>query len=301
MGTRRTFLKAAAVAGGVALWDDPAAAASEPAPKAVGAVLEKADELFASGDFAAADGLYRRVLAGDPDHVHAPARHGHITLLANRLPRAERLLRRVLRLDPGHSRALGDLADALWRRDEFAELAALLPSVKEGGPTATAGQLRCFAGRTPYAISGPATVRVPFAAPAPLPLIEASLNGAPPELFFLDTGALFALNQDYADRLGVPMYGYTTGKTVYGEHKAYQGRVDRLAFGGGLSVGNVPVHTIPDAIRITTPAVPRHRERPGPHGVLRRHRRRRHRLHRPPAPPSPPPGSRSPRATDSIP
>lgn len=158
-----------------------------------------------------------------------------------------------------------------------------------------------------------------------------------------------ALNEDYADRLGVPMYGYTTGKTMYGEHKAYQGRVDRLAL-GGLRVGNVPVHTIPEAIRLTAPdgrvtrgaigtsvlahflstidypgralvlrrdkrafvreaqralvvpgrplpTGPRHRERPGPHGVLRRHR-----LHRSPlpAPLSPPPGSRSPREMGSI-
>ncbi|MEQ4725710.1 aspartyl protease family protein [Nonomuraea sp. B19D2] len=248
MSTRRTFLKATAVAGGGALWSGPAAAAAEPARKA----LEKADELFASGDFAAADTRYRRVLTSDPDHVHALAQHAYITLLANRLPTAKRLLRRVLRLDPGHSRALSNLADVLWRGDEFAELAALLPSVKGDRPTATAGQLRSFAGRTPYEISGPATVRAPFAATDPLPLIEASLNGAPPALFFLDTGALFALNQDYADALRIPTYGHTTGRTVYGEHKAYQGRVDRLAI-GDLSVGNVPVHTIPDAIRITAP------------------------------------------------
>ncbi|MEV4357013.1 hypothetical protein [Nonomuraea sp. NPDC049625] len=40
------------------------------------------------------------------------------------------------------------------------------------------------------------------------------MNGAPPALFFLDTGALFALNQEYADRLRAPMYGYTTGRTI---------------------------------------------------------------------------------------
>ncbi|MFI6904727.1 aspartyl protease family protein [Nonomuraea sp. NPDC050394] len=239
MTTRRTLLKSAIATG----------LAAATSPKA----LDRADELFASGEFAAAGALYRKVLGGDPDHVHALARHAYITLMTGHLPLAKRLLKHVLRLDPGNTRALGNLADALWRADQFAELAALLPSVKKDGPTATAAQLRSFAGLRPYTISGPATVRVPFAAADPLPMIEVSLNGAPPELFFLDTGALFALNQDYADRLAIPTYGHTTGRTMYGEHQAHQGRVDTLALAGGLTIGNVPVHTIPDAIRLTAP------------------------------------------------
>ncbi|MBB5079097.1 tetratricopeptide repeat protein [Nonomuraea endophytica] len=239
MTTRRTLLKSAVATGLAAITS----------PK----TLDRADELFASGEFASADAHYRKVLRGDPDHVHALARHARIALLTGRLPRAKRLLKQVLRLDPGHPRARGELADALWRTDQFAELAALLPSVDQDGPTATATQLRSFAGLRPYTVSGPATVRVPFAAADPLPMIEASLNGAPPALFFLDTGALFALNQDYAHRLAIPTYGHTTGRTMYGEHRAHQGRVDTLALAGGLTIGNLPVHTIPDAIRLTAP------------------------------------------------
>ncbi|MEV0822678.1 aspartyl protease family protein [Nonomuraea rubra] len=214
--------------------------------------LERADELFEAGDFDTAGALYRRVLATDPDHVHALAQHAYLTLLSNRLPAAERLLRRVLRLDPQHGRALRHLADTLWRADEFAELAGLLPEVAQGALSATPEQLRSFAGRTPYEISGPATTRIPFAAESPLPMIEASLNGAPPALFFLDTGALFALNDDYAARLGIPTYGRTTGRTLYGEHPNLQGRVDRLTL-GALTIEQVPVHTIPDEIRLTAP------------------------------------------------
>ncbi|MFI9838744.1 hypothetical protein ACIHFD_17045 [Nonomuraea sp. NPDC051941] len=70
------------------------------------------------------------------------------------------------------------------------------------------------------------------------------MNGAPPALFFL--------NQEYADRLRVPKYGYTTGRTIGGDHNAYQGHVDRLAM-GDLRIENVPVHTIPDTIRLTAP------------------------------------------------
>lgn len=122
----------------------------------------------------------------------------------------------------------------------------------QGALSATPEQLRSFAGRTPYEISGPATTRIPFAAESPLPMIEASLNGAPPALFFLDTGALFALNDDYAARLGIPTYGRTTGRTLYGEHPNLQGRVDRLTL-GALTIEQVPVHTIPDEIRLTAP------------------------------------------------
>ncbi|MGR6924306.1 aspartyl protease family protein [[Actinomadura] parvosata] len=228
----------------------PGTPAQTPTPRRT---LEKADQLFLTGEFAAADTLYQKVLSGDPDHVHALAQHAYITLLANRLPAATRLLKQVLRLDPRHSRSIANLADALWRADRFAELAETLPLVTKDGPTATVEQLRNLAGRKPYDISGPATARIPFAAADPLPMIEASLNGAPSELFFLDTGALFALNDDYAEHLGIPTYGYTLGKTMYGEHKAYQARVDRLAFHGGLRIDNVPVHTIPDAIRLAAP------------------------------------------------
>ncbi|WP_165977334.1 aspartyl protease family protein [Nonomuraea diastatica] len=264
-GTRRAFLANAAGAAGLAIAGATGAADGDPLATAQGVrpprkerlmnltdLMDKADELFEAGDFDAADARYRQVLARDPDHVGALAQHAYIALLANRLPTAERLLKRVLRHDPGHPRSLSNLADALWRGDEYAELADLLPSVKADAPTATPEQLRSFAGRRPYTISGPATARIPFAASDPLPMIEASVNGAPPALFFLDTGALFALNQDYADRLGIPTYGHTTGRTVYGEHKAYQGRVDRLAM-GDLRIGDLPVHTIPDTIRITAP------------------------------------------------
>ncbi|TDE54551.1 tetratricopeptide repeat protein [Nonomuraea mesophila] len=259
--TRRAFLAKAgaaslAIAGAVGAADGgPLATAPgvrPPRKERLMDLMDKAGELFDAGDFDAADASYRQILSRDPDHVAALAQHAYIALLANRLPAAERLLKRVLRLDPGHTRSLSNLANALWRADAYAELADLLPRVKADAPTATPEQLRSFAGRRPYTISGPETARIPFAASDPLPMVEASVNGAPPELFFLDTGALFALNQDYADRLGIPMYGHTTGKTVYGEHKAYQGRVDRLAM-GELGIGDLPVHTIPDTIRITAP------------------------------------------------
>ncbi|TDD05701.1 tetratricopeptide repeat protein [Nonomuraea deserti] len=272
-GTRRAFLAKAAGAAGLAIAGAAGAADGDERPAGPTPVvvpwppvrgvrpprkerlmdlMDKAGELFEAGDFDAADALYGQVLARDPDHVGALAQHAYVALLANRLPTAERLLKRVLRQDPGHARSLSNLADALWRGDAYAELAGLLPSVKADAPTATPEQLRSFAGRRPYTISGPATARIPFAASDPLPMIEASVNGAPPALFFLDTGALFALNQDYADRLGIPAYGHTTGRTVYGEHKAYQGRVDRLAM-GDLRIGDLPVHTIPDTIRIAAP------------------------------------------------
>ncbi|MFI6291385.1 tetratricopeptide repeat protein [Nonomuraea sp. NPDC050790] len=240
MTTRRTLLKTAVAA---------ALTTTATAPK----TLDQADELFATGDFTTADTLYRKVLGADPDHVHALAQHAYLTLLTGHLPRARRLLKQVLHLDPRHTRARLNLADALWRADRFTELAALLPTIPQDGPTATAAQLKSFGRRRPYEISGPPTTTVPFAATDPLPMIEASLNGAPPELFFLDTGALFALNQDYADHLAIPTYGHTTGKTMYGEHQAHQGRIDQLTLTGGLTIAHLPVHTIPDQIRLTAP------------------------------------------------
>jgi tetratricopeptide (TPR) repeat protein len=185
-------------------------------------LLAKADELFEKGDFSKADTLYRKVLARDPHNVHALAQHAYIVLLTNKVQEAKTLLKQVLRLDPKHTRSLGNLADALWRADEFEELAAFLPLPDDIGPPATAAQLRSFAGRRPYQISGSRSTRIPFVASDPLPLIEVSLNGAVPEVFFIDTGGAFALNEGYAKKIGVPMYGYTTGRTMYGDHRIYQ-------------------------------------------------------------------------------
>ncbi|MEU7004242.1 aspartyl protease family protein [Nonomuraea sp. NPDC046570] len=247
--TRRSTVKGAAVVAGLALGSSLSGASAAALPGKPS--IDKADQLFEAGGFRAADAMYW-VLAGDPDNVHALAQHAYVTVLANRLPAAKSLLKRVLRLDPRHSRSLSNLADVLWRQDAFDELASILPLVDKGGPSATVGQLKSFARRRPYQISGPRSVRIPFLAVDPLPMIEVSLNGAPPEVFFLDTGGKFALNQKYAEELDIPMYGYTADRTMYGEHKAYQGRVDLLTL-GDVRIRHLPVHTIPEEIRLTAP------------------------------------------------
>ncbi|MEO3805108.1 aspartyl protease family protein [Nonomuraea sp. B1E8] len=238
--TRRSFLKGAALAGATVAGLPVAGSAAAAARGG----LDRADELFEQGDFPAADRLYRKALVRDPGHTHALAQHAYVLMLAGRLKEARRQLVRVLKAEPSHALSLRNLACTLWRLDAFEELASVLPEVKDGGPSATVGQLKSFAGREPYRIEGPRSSRVRFLTDTPLPMVEVSLNGGDPVVFFIDTGAMCAVNEDYAEQARVPTYGWTMGRTVYGDFKAYHGRADLLAL-GDMKIRDVPVHTLP--------------------------------------------------------
>ncbi len=229
--TRRTMLGVVPLAGAAALAAGPTAT---PDP----------DQLFASGRFTEADALYRLILARDPDNVHALAMRGHLAQLANRLAEAETLLMRALRLDPEHQPAWRTLANTLYRHDRFPELASVLPRVRAGGPATTAALMRAFAGLRPYQITGPHVSTIRFLSVTPLPLIEVSVNGAEPVVFFLDTGGMFGLNEDYAARLRIPLFGSTTGGSIDGPITIHHARVDQLTL-GDMTVRHLPAHTMP--------------------------------------------------------
>ncbi|NUS13267.1 MAG: hypothetical protein HOY69_18000, partial [Streptomyces sp.] len=158
-----------AAGAGAAPADGPADPAGDP------------DQLFQAGDFAAAERGYARLWRTDPGNAHAAAQLGYLNLLSNRFAPAEHYLGQALRLAPGDALSRARLADCFVRQDAFARAVPLLPE-------AQAAQLSAVTG-PPNEVRGAQATRVPFVDLDPLPRVEASVNGAAPGAFVLDTGA----------------------------------------------------------------------------------------------------------------
>src|ERR1700756_5365967 len=80
---------------------------------------QTADQFFMEGDFTQAKRSYLAIRKQDQNSVHALLRLGQIALLVNRLAEAERLLKKVLAIDPGNKRAKLFLAEAYVRGHKF--------------------------------------------------------------------------------------------------------------------------------------------------------------------------------------
>lgn len=232
---RRGFLRRAGLAAGASavlpLLGATGCATTTTAKSA--ALTSDPDALFKAGDFAAAERGYAQAWRKDSGDAHAAAQLGYIALLSNRFHNAEYYLRAAVRLAPSDTLSKQRLADCYVRQDMLARAVPLLPE-------AQAAQLSALTG-TPYETHGPQTTRVPFLDIDPLPHLQASLNGAAPEMFLLDTGALpLTLSTDTANKAGLRAVSSTTatinGRTV----TTYLGLVPSFRI-GQFELHNVPV------------------------------------------------------------
>lgn len=235
---RRDFLRyggtAAAVSAALPLLGSPAQAA--PAPPAT----TDPDQLFAAGQFAAATLGYSRELRQDPRNAHALARLGYISLLSNRFRPAEAFLTRALQLAPGDTFSRQQLADCYVRQDQFDSAVPLLRQTGNAGDAAAAAQYAALTG-APYQVTGPQSTRVPIVSIDPLPMIQASLNGGTPQLFYFDTGAeTVSISQQLADELGLTAVASATGVAGGQQVTSYFGVLESLQI-GEIEVQNLPV------------------------------------------------------------
>ncbi|SEF32256.1 Aspartyl protease [Amycolatopsis pretoriensis] len=222
---RRTGLAAAAgaavpllgVPGGSAL-----AASSDP------------DALFKTGRFAEADRDYAALLRTDPDDAHAVARRGYIALLSNEFTTAERFLTRAVELTPDDTFSRRQLVDCYVRQDQLARAVPLL------GDSPDAAVYAAITGR-PFETHGAQATSVPFIDVDPLPHIDASLNGAAPSRFYLDTGGTLNLSTDTAQQLG--LRALATSQAFLGGQlvTTYLGVLNSLRL-GDIELRNLPVH-----------------------------------------------------------
>ncbi|MFC1438640.1 aspartyl protease family protein [Streptacidiphilus sp. N1-10] len=236
---RRAFLRRAGLAAGASAVLPLLGAAGYPA-----APTGDPDQLFQSGQFAAAERCYARLMRDDPDNAHAAGQLGYIALLSNRFDRAEHYLGAAHRLAPDDANAQRRLADCFVRQDAFARAVPLLPA-------AQAAQLASVTG-TPYQVHGAQATRVPFLDIDPLPQVEAVVNAAAAGRFVLDTGAMgLTLSTDAAEQAGLRAVSTTTatinGRTV----TTFLGVVPTLRI-GAIELRNVPA-TWTDGAILTFP------------------------------------------------
>jgi predicted aspartyl protease len=190
------------------------------------------DQLFQAGEFAAAKWGYLRLLHQDPGNAPAAAQLGYIALLSNRFREAESYLSEAIRLAPDDKLFWQRLAECFVRQDMLARAVPLLPPAQAAQAAAVSG--------IPYETLGACATRVPVIDIDPLPHLEASVNGAAPGIFVLDTGATgLTLSAEAADRAGVRAVSSTTAFVNGREVTINLGVVASLRI-GQIELRNVP-------------------------------------------------------------
>ena len=193
------------------------------------------DQLFADGQFAAADRGYANLLAANPGDAHAWAQRGYIALLSNRLTTAERFLGVALRLAPADQNSALWLAQCHVRRADFL---AAVPLFTRAGDRIDAACYSAVSG-PPYRVAGAAATRLPFQTLDPLPTVDGMVNGTPTR-FVLDTGASFGLSAAAAASAGIKPVATVMTQSPSGPVESYIGVVGSLQL-GEISVSDFPV------------------------------------------------------------
>jgi tetratricopeptide (TPR) repeat protein len=228
---RRSLLRGAAVVAG-------AAATAPLLGKAAMAQADgsDADALFKAGEFEKAGRAYEEILRRDSKNVHAARRRGHVGLLANKFPDAEKYLKMAIELAPGDKDANRFLGDCYIRQDKFS---LAVPRWQAAGEEGYAKLFAAFRGE-PYQVHGDIG-RVPWQQMDPMPLVEASLNGGPPKLFTFYT-RLASLNVSAKAAKDAGLRAVTEEQFEYeGETVTqYSGVLESFKL-GGIELRNIPV------------------------------------------------------------
>ncbi|MEU5884089.1 aspartyl protease family protein [Spirillospora sp. NPDC047279] len=230
---RRSVLRGAAVVAGAAA-ATPLLGKAATARAGVGDA--DADALFKAGKFEQAGRAYEEILKTDPANLHAARRRGHVGLLANQFPDAEKYLTMALRLAPDDKDANYFLADCYIRQDKFALSA---PHWRSIGEEAYATWFAAIRGEA-YQVHGD-IARVPFQQMDPMPLVEVSVNGGPPKRFTFYTGAPnLSMRASVAKEAGLSPVASQKIEYEGGTIWAHYGVLDSFKL-GGIELRNVPV------------------------------------------------------------
>ncbi|MDF5758026.1 tetratricopeptide repeat protein [Spongiactinospora sp. TRM90649] len=228
---RRSLLRGAAVLGG--------AAATAPLLGGVAPALaggDDADALFKAGKFEKAARAYEEILRRDPKNLRAARQRGHVGLLSNRFPDAEKYLKMAVDLAPDDKEANELLGDCYIRQDKFA---LSVPCWRAAGAEDYAKWFAAISGE-PYRMVGDIG-RARFQQMDPRPLVEASVNGGPAKSFSFYTGTSnLSLTASVAKEAGLnPVVSQKSefeGISIW----VHYGVLDSFKL-GGIELRNVPV------------------------------------------------------------
>lgn len=222
-------------------------------------LVQQADSDYRAGRFEQAEAAYRQAAILAPESSHVAAQLGAIVLLGNRPDEAVALLEQAIELAPWPSSvwpmnvALKTrLAMAYYRQDQFAKASRLFHEAAGPVPLGPFRELEMlarhtalFAGRLPYALTGPNRDRIPFIVTDPLPVLPVSINGNEPVSFILDTGgAEIILDDGLAKDVGAEMAGAFSGAYAGGRQaETGLGRVESVSL-GEFTLREVPIHVL---------------------------------------------------------
>ncbi|MGW2311302.1 aspartyl protease family protein [Actinomadura luteofluorescens] len=228
---RRSLLRGAAVVAG--------AAASAPLLGGTGAARADdadADALFKAGEFEQAGRAYEEILRKDPSNVHAARQRGHVALLVNQFPVAEKYLLMASELAPGDKETNQLLGDCYIRQDK---LSLSVPCWEAAGKDVFAKWFGAVHGE-PYQVHGD-TARLPWQQMDPSPQVEGSVNGGPTKRFMLYTGAPWlGLSADVAREAGLTAVAKQQIDYLDGTAWQYFGVLESFKL-GGIELRNLPV------------------------------------------------------------
>ncbi|MEU8800914.1 aspartyl protease family protein [Spirillospora sp. NPDC048819] len=228
---RRSVFRGAAVMAG----------AAATAPLLSGAATAQAgsrdaDALFKAGKFEQAGRAYEEILKKDPTNLHAARRRGHVALLANQFPDAEKYLTMALELAPSDKDTNRLLGDCYIRQDKFP---LSVPCWQAAGKDVFAKWFAAVRGEG-YQIYGD-IARLPWLQMDPSPLVEASVNGGPPKRFMFYTGAPWlGMSAEVAKEAGLSPVAKQQIDYLDGTAWQYFGVLDSFQL-GGIELRNIPV------------------------------------------------------------
>jgi predicted aspartyl protease len=203
--------------------------------------ISAAKRMFSVGKFLEADSVCTDVLAQNPKNASAALIKGHLALLSNKLPDAQRWLTKAVDVDRGASEPKVLLAEAFYRQNDFRAAAPLLRTI---GDSAFAAQLESFKREVPYRVNAPRPMTVvPFVRTNPLPIVKARINDGEEVNLLIDTGgAELVIAPELASRVGAGLFGSATGTYAGGLQSDFRfGRIKSVTL-GEFRIANVPVH-----------------------------------------------------------
>ncbi len=216
--------------------------------------ISSANRLLQAGKFAEAQKVYAALAARTPRDYAPAVQLGYIALLGNHLDDAQGWLQKALVIKPDDADAKIMLAEAYFRRNDFAKAAASLSGLgpQDEAKLASYGsmngaKLESFKGQTPYEMVGAGeSTSLKFVKSEPLPLVRVRINGGKEVIFFIDTGGSeLLLDKEFAQELGVKPLGSAQGTFSGGQHAEVQhGRIDSLTLGDS-TLKNVPIGMLP--------------------------------------------------------
>jgi hypothetical protein len=195
-----------------------------------------ADALFKAGKFEQAARAYEEILKNDPKNVHAARQRGHVGLLGNKFPDAEKFLGMALELAPDDKQTNQLLGDCYLRQDK---LSLSAPRWRAAGEEAYATWFAAVRGK-PYQIHGD-IARLPITQMDPSPLVDASVNGGPPKHFSFYTGAgWLSVSAQVAKEAGLRAVASQEIDYLDGTAWMYFGVLKSFKL-GGIELRNIPV------------------------------------------------------------